>query len=250
MTDRPPFVAGNWKMHLTRPEAAALAAATADAAQARPGVEVGIFPPYTLLDVVHEALDDSPVVLGGQACHGADSGAHTGEISAPMLVESGCTAVLCGHSERRAAGESDHEVGVRVRAALRAGLRVVLCVGETLPQREEGETDTVLVHQLDAGLADVEPAALEHVDVAYEPVWAIGTGRTATPAMAAEAHATLRRRLVSRFGDPGQGPRILYGGSVKPSNARELMHTDDVGGVLVGGASLDAESFRAIIESA
>ncbi len=250
MTTRRPLVAGNWKMHLFRAEAAALAAAVAEAAGATSACEVGIFPPFTAIEATRVALGGAPVVLGAQACHVAEKGAHTGEISAAMLVDAGCRAVLCGHSERRAAGVGDDAVGERVRAALGTGLRAVLCVGETLDEREAGATATVVRRQLDAGLAWVKPEDLPLLDVAYEPVWAIGTGRTATPEIASEAHAEVRAVLEARFGEPGREPRILYGGSVKPGNAAELLGTDGVSGVLVGGASLDAASFAGIIDAA
>jgi triosephosphate isomerase (TIM) len=250
MTSRPTWVAGNWKMNLLRAEARRLAAAVNAAASEHPGVLVGVFPAYTALDVVRIALNDGPVVLGGQSCHDAEKGAHTAEISAAMLVDAGCTAVLCGHSERRAAGVGDAEVGRRARAAVSHGLRAVLCVGEQLDDRDAGRTEEVLLRQFDAALAPFATADLDLIDLAYEPVWAIGTGKTATPEIAAAAHAVLRARLVEKFGDAGAEPRILYGGSVKPSNARELMGLDGVNGVLVGGAALVPESFTGIIEGA
>ncbi len=166
------------------------------------------------------------------------------------MVDAGCTAVLCGHSERRAAGESEDEVGARARAALLHGLRALVCVGESLEEREAGNTDAVIVRQLDAALKGLGAEDLHRVDLAYEPVWAIGTGRTATAVIASAAHRALRERLVEAYGEAGREPRILYGGSVKPGNAAELMAADGVDGVLVGGASLDAESFRGIIEAA
>jgi len=250
VTARRPWVTGNWKMNLMREEARALATAAAAAAARHPEVQVGVFPPFTTMDIVREALAGGDVTLGGQACHRNPEGAHTGEISAPQLVDAGCTAVLCGHSERRAAGESDEDVGWRARAALEHGLIALICVGEQLDEREAGRTDEVLLRQLDAALAGFTAQDLERVDLAYEPVWAIGTGKTATPAIAAAAHAVLRARLIEKFADAGSGPRILYGGSVKPGNARELLATEGVNGVLVGGAALDAESFAAIIASA
>jgi len=250
MIARPTWVAGNWKMNLLRAEARALAAAVGACAAEHPDVLVGVFPAYTALDVVRIALDGGPVLLGGQACHEAEAGAHTGEVSAAMLVDAGCRAVLCGHSERRAAGIGDEEVGRRARAAVDHGLRAVVCVGEQLDEREAGRTEAVLLRQLDAALAAFHADDLDLLDLAYEPVWAIGTGRTATPEIAAAAHAVLRARMVEKFGDAGAAPRILYGGSVKPSNARDLMAAEDVGGVLVGGASLAAESFAGIIEGA
>jgi triosephosphate isomerase len=246
---RPRFIAGNWKMHVLQADAHVLAKEVAAAAATRPSAEVAVFPAFTALAVVREALAGSRVGLGAQACHENDHGAHTGEISAPMLADAGVAIVLCGHSERRAAGESDEAVGRRVRAVLRSKLRPLVCVGETLADREAGTTNAVLARQFAAAFADVTAAELAAIDVAYEPVWAIGTGRTATPQMASEAHASLRGLLVGKFGEAGRGPRILYGGSVKPANAAELLASPGVDGLLVGGASLDAGQFRLIIES-
>jgi triosephosphate isomerase (TIM) len=237
-------------MFLAQAQARQLAADVARAADGRPDVEVAVFPPFTSLGVVREALVGSRVLLGAQTCHEDDVGAHTGEISAPMLADAGVVVVLCGHSERRAAGESDEGVGRRVQAALRAKLRPLVCVGETLAHREAGTTDKVLARQFAAAFSQATTADLDVVDLAYEPVWAIGTGRTATPETAAEAHASLRRLLVEKFGEAGRGPRILYGGSVKPGNAAELLAAPGVDGLLVGGASLEAAQFRLIVESA
>ena len=247
---RPPLVAGNWKMHLLSEQARNLAVATARAVREHPGVEVALFPSFPLLHVVRTALDGAPVVLGAQTCHEEHEGAHTGEVSALQLAEAGCRMVLAGHSERRAAGESDESVGRRARAALRAGLRPVVCVGERLEERERGATEEVLSRQLGAALAEVEARSLPALELAYEPVWAIGTGRTATPEIAAEAHRFLRKLLVDKYQEAGRAPRILYGGSVKPQNARELMAAAEVGGVLVGGASLEAASFGGIVAAA
>jgi triosephosphate isomerase len=247
---RPRFIAGNWKMNVLAEDARRLAADVVRAASARPGVDVAVFPAFTALAAVRETLAGSRVMLGAQTCHENDEGAHTGEVSAPMLADAGVVVVLCGHSERRAAGESDAAVGRRVRAALRSKLRPLVCVGETLAERESGATDSVLARQFAAAFADVTAAELATIDVAYEPVWAIGTGRTATPQTASEAHASLRGLLVRKFGDAGRGPRILYGGSVKAGNAAELLAVHGVDGLLVGGASLDAAQFRPIVESA
>jgi len=250
VTSRPTWIAGNWKMNLLRAQARELASATVRAARAHPHVMCGVFPASTSLDVVRTQLADSSVMLGGQACHPAESGAHTGELSVAMLADAGCGAVLCGHSERRAAGISDEGVGERARAVLNQGLRALICVGEQLADREGDRTDEVLIRQLSAAFTDISADDLELVDVAYEPVWAIGTGRTATPDIAGTTHATVRSWLESRFGPAGAEPRILYGGSVKPGNARDLLGTEGVNGVLVGGAALDGESFAAIIASA
>lgn len=247
---RPKLVAGNWKMHLRLATARALAAEVAAAAKSFPSADVAVFPAFPHLGAVRDALAGSSVLLGAQTCHDQIQGAHTGETAAEMLADAGCRAVLCGHSERRAAGESDAAVGARVRAALRAGLTPVLCVGETLAEREAGRTDEVLVRQTSAGTADLGADDLARIELAYEPVWAIGTGRTATAETATLAHRTVRSVLTGRFGGAGRGPRILYGGSVKPSNAAELMASEGVDGVLVGGASLEGPSFRAILEGA
>jgi triosephosphate isomerase len=247
---RPRFIAGNWKMHVLAADARRLAAETARAAASRPGVDVAVFPAFTALAAVREALAGSRVMLGAQACHENDQGAHTGEVSAPMLADAGVAVVLCGHSERRAAGESDDAVGRRVRAVLRSKLRPLVCVGETLAEREADATSAVLARQFAAAFADVTAAELAAVDLAYEPVWAIGTGRTATPQTASDAHAGLRGLLVKKFGEAGRGPRILYGGSVKAANAAELLAAPGVDGLLVGGASLDPAQFRPIVESA
>lgn len=248
--ERPKLVAGNWKMHLRTETAAALARDVAAAAPETPGAEVAVLPAFVHLAAVRAALAGSGVVLGAQCCHDRPDGAHTGEVSAEMLADAGAAVVLCGHSERRQAGESDAMVAARVRAALRAGLRPLVCVGETLAERDQGLTDEVLRRQTSAALGGVTPDDLARIDLAYEPVWAIGTGRTASAATAVAAHRTVRGVLRSQFGAAGGVPRILYGGSVKPSNAAELMASEGVDGVLVGGASLEAASFRAIVRGA
>ena len=250
MSHRPILVAGNWKMHLVAAEARHLAKQVAGAATDHPATDVAVFPSFTLLHAARAALEGSSVALGAQACHPAEKGAHTGEISTAMLHDAGCVAVLCGHSERRAAGISDREVGLRARAGLDAGLRVIICMGETLEEREAERTEAVLARQFADAVAAIHESNLDLVDLAYEPVWAIGTGKTATPEIAAEAHVFLRRKMVEKYGEAGRAPRILYGGSVKPSNAAELMAADEVRGVLVGGAALDGTSFRGIIEAA
>jgi triosephosphate isomerase len=237
-------------MNLLAADARRLATETAQAAAKKPKVDVAVFPAFPSLHVVREALAGSRVALGAQCCHENDQGAHTGEVSAPMLADAGVAVVLCGHSERRAAGESDEAVGRRVRATLRAKLRPLVCVGETLAEREGGTTDAVLARQFKAAFADVTAPELASIDLAYEPVWAIGTGKTATPQIASEAHAALRALLVSKYGPAGREPRILYGGSVKPANSAELLASPGIDGLLVGGASLEAAQFRPIVESA
>lgn len=246
---RTPLVIGNWKMHGTIPEARALATGIRDGLKRPRGVEVVICPPFTALTTVAEIVGGTPIGLGAQNVHHAPSGAHTGEISPPMLVDVGCRLVLLGHSERRRdMGESDEQINRKLGAALAHGLTPVLCVGETAEERRQGLTFTTVEGQLRAGLAGVESAALAKVVLAYEPVWAIGTGETATPDQAQEAHAYLRQVLASLVGEPrALATRILYGGSVKPDNAAELARRADVDGFLVGGASLDVASFLAII---
>ena len=243
------LMAANWKMYKTRREAAdtltALAAALASLPADR---EVAVFAPFTALAACAEALQGSPVALGGQNCYPAEQGAFTGEIAPGMLLDCGCAYVLAGHSERRALfGESDDFVGRKTGHALKAGLKVVLCIGETLEERDGGRLADVLSRQLSAGLAEVDDAVIAaDLSIAYEPVWAIGTGRVAGPEEILEAHALTRKALVGRFPRQGKDMRILYGGSVKPENAKEILALDNVNGVLVGGASLHAESFSRI----
>jgi triosephosphate isomerase (TIM) len=249
---RTPLVVGNWKMNGTLAEARALAAAIRDGLK-RPGrVEVVVCPPFTALAVVGEILAASPIALGAQNCHHEASGAHTGEVSPPMLVELGCRFVVCGHSERRhELGETDEQINRKVAAALRHGLTPVLCTGETAEERRQGLTFTTVEGQLRAGLAGLDAAAIARCVVAYEPVWAIGTGLNATPAQAAEVHGYLRG-LVSEVGskEVAQAVRILYGGSVKADNADALLAEQEIDGALVGGASLSATAFIAIVRKA
>lgn len=240
-----PFIAGNWKMHKSRPEAAALALAIREAAPGlRPGILV-ILPPFTALADCGRTLAGSDVGLGAQNLHWEDHGAFTGEISASMLVDAGCAYAAIGHSERRHIfGESDEDAGRKVRAALGAGLRPILCFGETLEEREAGRTFEVVGRQLAAGLEGVGADGRERILLAYEPVWAIGTGRTASPEQAEEVHAFIRARLAEGAGNEAADCAIiLYGGSVKPANAYSLFKERDIDGFLVGGASLEAESF-------
>ena len=249
---RTPLVIGNWKMNGTLAEARSLAASVRDGLK-RPGrVEVVVCPPFTALAAVGEVLAGSPIVLGAQNCHPDASGAHTGEIAPPMLVELGCRFVLCGHSERRhELGETDEQINKKVGAALRHGLTPVLCMGETAEERRQGLTFTTVEGQLRAGLAGLDGTALLKCVLAYEPVWAIGTGVNATPAQAAEVHGYLRG-LVSEIGskETAQSIRILYGGSAKPENIDALLAEQDIDGGLVGGASLSAPSFIAIVRKA
>jgi len=247
---RKPFVAGNWKMHNTLAEARALAKAVWNGLRGKTRVDVALCPPFTALATVAEAIKESPLKLGGQNCYFEPKGAFTGEVSAPMLADAGCTCVIIGHSERRQVfGENGDLLHKKVRAALQAGLDVIYCVGEPLEERETGRTEAVVARHLDEVLAgDIPPSRLT---VAYEPVWAIGTGRTATPEQAQEVHAFIRPRLAKVFGaDAASAMRIQYGGSVKPSNAAGLMACPDIDGALVGGACLVAADFLAIIAAA
>ena len=245
MPDRP-LVAGNWKMNLLRDEGVALANALVRFMGERSGIDMSIFPPATLLAPVAACLAGSRLQLGGQNCHAARAGAHTGDISAAMLHDIGCTQVILGHSERRAAyGESDHDVRARVATALAVGLTVILCVGETAAQRDSGNAARVVARQLRDSLP--QDASAESVVVAYEPVWAIGTGRSASLDDISTMHGHLRDVLD---GTGTAGARILYGGSVKPDSAAGILRLPDVDGVLVGGASLSAAEFLAIARAA
>ena len=245
------LMAANWKMYKTRSEASACLKELRGKIKDLPSDrEVLVCAPFTCLDAAREALAGQPgISLGGENCYPAKEGAFTGEISPAMLLDTGCRWVLTGHSERRAIlGENDAFVGEKTAFALGEGLNVVLCVGETLEERDSGKLEEVLGRQLDAGLAGVPgDVAAERLAVAYEPVWAIGTGRVAGPREILEAHALVRRTLVRRFPAQGGEMRVLYGGSVKPENAAEIILLDNVNGVLVGGASLQAESFSRIV---
>ncbi|WP_072394004.1 triose-phosphate isomerase [Hyphomicrobium sp. CS1GBMeth3] len=252
MTNAPirPLIAGNWKMNGL---AAALAEATAvrDTLPSLGGnaAEVMICPPATLLAQLAGLAKGSPLAVGAQDCHWAAAGAHTGDIAAEMVKDAGASAVIVGHSERRADhGELDRIVRSKASAAHRAGLTAIVCIGETRGEREAGLTLTVVRRQLAGSLPDaVDPT---NSVIAYEPVWAIGTGLTPSTDDVVEVHAAIRAYLVERFGAAGQGVRILYGGSVKPANARELLALTDVNGALVGGGSLRAEDFLAIVRAA
>src|SRR5215475_5548356 len=248
---RRPLVAGNWKMHRTAGEAVELIRQLRD--QLRPGrAEVMVAPPFTALWAVRQALEGTAILLGAQNVHWENQGPYTGEISAPMLREAGCQLVIVGHSERRQLfGETDLTVSKKVRAVLKHGMRPVVCIGELLAERDGGRTLEVCTRQLGGSLAGVAVEEMGELALAYEPVWAIGTGRNATPAQAQEVHAHVRQTLVQMFGRPvGEGVRILYGGSVKAENAAELLAESDVDGALVGGASLKAEEFAAIVAAA
>lgn len=249
MAERRLLIAGNWKMNTVLEEARALARGVAEAAAAHPGVDVAVIPPTCLLGPVAEVLEGGPVALGAQNIHPAESGAFTGETAGAMLSSLGATYALCGHSERRKIfGESSGWIGEKVRATHRAGLTPILCVGETLAEREAGNTEAVVAEQLDAGLEGLSNDKIAGTVIAYEPVWAIGTGKTATPDQAQAVHAFIRGRLAERADAATAAQvRIQYGGSVKPGNAAELLGQPDIDGALVGGASLKADSFAAII---
>ena len=240
-----PLVAGNWKMNGTKASLAELQAICADVAAGRGGkAEILVCPPVTLLAPAVD-LCGKGISAGAQDCHTGISGAHTGDISAAMLADAGASYVILGHSERRADhGESDSLVRAKALAALAAGLKPIVCVGETKAQREAGEAEAIVGGQLSGSLEAAMAAG--SLVVAYEPVWAIGTGLTPTTADVAAMHAFMRRRLVEMFGPAASGIRILYGGSVKPGNAAELMAVPDVNGALVGGASLKAADFMGI----
>jgi len=247
------FVCGNWKMHRTVAEAVALAReVAAGLAQASGGkVQVAVAPPFTALHAVAGALGGTGLEIAAQNVHWEAQGAFTGEVSAAMLAEAGCRHGIVGHSERRQLfGETDESVRKKVGALLGANLLPIVCVGETLAEREAGKTLAVVERQVRGALAGIPPAALAALTVAYEPVWAIGTGKTATSAQAQEVHAAIRKILRELGGDAADAIRIQYGGSVKPDNAAELLSQPDVDGALVGGASLKAGDFLAIVKGA
>lgn len=253
MAARRPLIAGNWKMHRTQGEAVALVKALCAQLPTHPVAEVVVLPPFTALVAVRGALPaDGRILLGAQNCHWAREGPFTGEVSPWMLMDSGCRYVLVGHSERRQLfGETDAEVSQRAKGALAAGLKPIVCIGETLEERDAGQTLAVVARQLQGSLAGVTAEEMAQVTLAYEPVWAIGTGRNATPEQAQAVHAQVREDLRKLFGPAvAQATRIQYGGSVKPGNAAELLGQLDVDGALVGGASLDAVSFAAICAAA
>jgi triosephosphate isomerase (TIM) len=253
MPERPPLIVGNWKLWGTRAQAAdycdRLLTLLPD--ESRRPAAVGICAPFTALDVCLEKLSGSGVGVYAQNMHQEETGAFTGEVSAPMLTEIGVDGVVLGHSERRQYfGETDRALQEKVPAALAAGLDPILCVGETEDEREAGETERKLRHQVQEGLEKVEPERLPEVTIAYEPIWAIGTGKVATPEIAQEAIAFVRALVGDRSKEAAESVRVLYGGSVKPDNAEEILAQPDVDGALVGGASLDPESLARIAASA
>jgi triosephosphate isomerase len=249
---RRPFIAGNWKMNTNRASAVALAEAVAKQAAGVEGVDIAICPPSCYLDAVGKAIAGSKVALGAQNVYHEKDGAYTGELSTAMLVDVGCKYVILGHSERRhILGETDAAINKKVHAALAAGLLPILCVGELLAEREAGKTIQVIEQQFDGSLAGLSAAQMATVVVAYEPVWAIGTGKVATPQQAEDVHLALRKIMEKRYNkELAETVRIQYGGSVKPDNAAELLHQPNIDGALVGGASLKADQFFGIVAGA
>lgn len=253
---RIPFIAGNWKMNGDIPGTRELCVAlvTRSAGWPRTGgkaVEVAVFPPFVSLSTAHEALRGSPILLGGQNMHEAPSGAFTGEVSGPMLLTAGCEFVILGHSERRQYfGESDAGINRKALAALAVGLKPIVCVGESLDDRESDRTHEIVERQLTSGLKGMTEIQLSDVTIAYEPVWAIGTGRVATVQQAGDVHRFIRGWIAESYSDQAAARiRIQYGGSVKADNAAELLADPDIDGALVGGASLDVDQFDRIIRS-
>jgi triosephosphate isomerase len=245
------MIAGNWKMNLTVAEAAQLVKAIADGIRELVGVEVLVAPPSTALLRVKEAIGEAPILLAGQNMHWESHGAFTGEVSAVMLADAGCTHIILGHSERRTLfGDTDDVIDRKAVAAVKKGLIPIVCIGETLEEREKGLTFQIIARQLGLSLKSFREGKSIPITtiLAYEPVWAIGTGRTATPEQAQEVHQFIRQWLEAQFGkQAAEAIRILYGGSVKPDNVRDLMSKPDIDGALVGGASLRPESFLPIV---
>lgn len=246
---RKPIIAGNWKMNKTSVEACDLVRKIAYAVVNVTDREVVIAPPFTVIHALNDTVRDTNIVLAGQNMHWEDKGAFTGEISAEMLLDLGCKYVIIGHSERRQYfGETDENVNKKVKQGLKKGLKPIMCVGETLVEREAGKLNEIINRQVTGGLKDVSAEEMKKVVVAYEPVWAIGTGKTATPEQANEVHALIRQKVKSLYSeDIANGLRIQYGGSVTPENVSSLMAKPDIDGALVGGASLKPESFAALV---
>ena len=249
---RRPFIAGNWKMHLDRAGAVALAEGLARRASEFGQVDIAVCPPFVYLEAVASALAGSPVALGAQNMHHASQGAFTGEISPAMLMGAGCKYVILGHSERRAVfRETNEEINKKLHAAFAAGLIPIVCAGEQLRERQAGQTLEVVREQFDGSFAGISAEQMEQTVIAYEPVWAIGTGQVASPEQAQQVHADLRKLVESRYNaEVASKVRIQYGGSVKPDNAQELLAQPDIDGALVGGASLKVDDFMAIVAGA
>jgi triosephosphate isomerase len=246
---RLPFIAGNWKMNKTVGEAVDLVKELKTALSEVKGVEVAVAPPFTALYAVRKELEGSPIHLAAQNLYWEEKGAFTGEISPLMLKEAGCHSVIIGHSERRQFfGETDETVNRRMKAALSQGLKIIFCIGETLKEREEGKTFSVIERQVEGGLKGLDHQDIRSATIAYEPVWAIGTGKTATPDQAEEVHQLIRKKIEKLYSrEISEEIRIQYGGSVTPENVKGLMSQADIDGALVGGASLKAESFSKIV---
>jgi len=249
---RIPIIAGNWKMYKTEEEAFQLASDLKQRLKDVDGVKMVICPPFTSLSSVKRAIENSPILLGAQNMHWKEKGAYTGEISPSMLLTAGCKYVIIGHSERRNLFfETDNFVNLKVKSALKFNLSPIICVGEKLDQREANKTREVVENQVRGAFKDLIAQEAEKTVIAYEPVWAIGTGKTATPQQANEVHLFIRELLSSEFGkECAEKINILYGGSVKPENSRELLKMPEIDGALVGGASLDPEAFEKIVRSA
>lgn len=247
---RRPVIAGNWKMFKTQAEARAYFSAFAPLVAGCTHCDIVVAPPFTAIAAAVQCVRGTSITVAAQDVHWAAEGAYTGEVSTGMLVEAGCTGVIIAHSERRQFfGETDVTANKKVKAALAAGLTPILCVGEMLADRESGRTEEVLERQFQGGVAALTGPEFSRIILAYEPVWAIGTGRTATPEMAAEAHRFLRRQAAASFSpERAEGLRILYGGSVKPDNIKGLMAQVEIDGALVGGASLDPAAFASIVK--
>jgi triosephosphate isomerase (TIM) len=246
---RIPVIAGNWKLFKKTAEALQLVQELSPLVKDVKDIEIVVAPSFTVLGPVRSLLFDSSISVAGQDCFWEEEGAYTGEVSPSMLVDAGCSHVIIGHSERRQLfGETDEKVNKKIRAAICAGLTAIFCIGETLREREAGQTFAVLESQLTKGLDKLTPEEMEKVIIAYEPVWAIGTGKTATDKQAQESHTFIRGLIAGLYSDSlADATRILYGGSVKPDNIRSLMEQPDIDGALVGGASLAAESFASIV---
>jgi triosephosphate isomerase len=248
---RRPLIAGNWKMYKSPSQAKALSQELLPKLASQDHCDIVLAPPFVSLAIVRDQIRSTAIRLGAQNCFWESEGAFTGEVSAPMLRDLGCEYVIIGHSERRQYfGETDETVAKKMKAAFAAALIPIFCLGETLQEREAGHCEIVVKRQLEKGLASLTPPDISRIIISYEPVWSIGTGKTATPEMAQEVHGYLRQRLAYIYGEStAQSVRILYGGSVKPDNAADLMMRPDIDGALVGGASLQAESFTAIVSN-
>jgi triosephosphate isomerase len=250
MMVRTPIVVGNWKLHKSIAEGLALVTELKNQLSSVRDVEIGVAPGFASLQSIAKRLEGGPIRVYGQNCHWEEKGAFTGEVGPAQLKDAGCYGVIIGHSERRQLfGETDERVAQKTRAALDAGLEVIVCVGETEAERERGETSSKIATQVATGLSRVKAEDLAHLVIAYEPVWAIGTGKTATPAQAEEVHVQIRKLLADRFKKAGEDVRIQYGGSVKADNAKALLGCANIDGALVGGASLQAADFAAIVKA-